>query len=220
MITQKMQPVLFYCSIFLLGLFLSGCGPNGQAFVTAPAPTETLPAIAPGTTAQVDICDVDPNHPDCIGLHRIPTLQEDLGQVFVDPLGRFAFLYPNGWYTMTVTPDPSDGVRVMDAPYLQESTRWIALHVFQNPNRASLQVWIAEHGIGWLGTVTDQKEDYINGVPVLRQRLENHDPNMGGPYIYALLWYPYEEWILRWTAWPGEQAETLNLLERMVSSFH
>lgn len=205
---------------FLLGLFLSSCGPDSGASIATPRPTETLSAIAPGTTVIIDICQADPNYPDCAGLRRTLTPRGDLGQVFVDPLGRFAFLYPSDWYTMTVTPDPSDGVRVMDAPSLQESTRWVALHVFQNPNRASLQVWIAEHGIGWLGTVTDQEEGYINGVPVLRQRLENNDPNMGGPYIYILFWYPHEDWILRWTAWPGEQAETLHLLEQMVSSFH
>lgn len=121
---------------------------------------------------------------------------------------------------MTMTPDLSDGVRVMDAPSLQEAAHWVSLQVFQNPQRASLPVWIAEHGIPWPGEVTHQEEGWINGVPVLRQRLENNDPDMGGPYICALLWYPDEDLILCWTAWPGERAETLNLLEQMVSSFH
>ncbi len=181
--------------------------------------------LAKGVSAEIplDICDQDPQHPDCAGLQRpTPTISSDaleLGQTFTDPLARFAFDYPTGWYTMTVTPDPSDGVRVMDASYLQESTRWISLQIFQNPRRASLRVWIAEHGIGWIGKVTEEEEGWINGVPVLRQRLENNDPDMGGPYVYALLWYPDEDSILCWTAWPGEQAETRELLEQMVSSF-
>ncbi|MCX7681118.1 MAG: hypothetical protein N2508_03980 [Anaerolineae bacterium] len=211
--------------LFSLGLLmgLSGCGRSSEAPAATPLPTETLPPLAPGTTVIVDICQENPRHPACIGLQEpTPTAQgsnAEPWQTFIDPLGRFAFTYPTGWYTMTVTPDPSDGVRVMDAPDLQESTRWVSLQVFQNPHRASVQVWVAEHGVGWPGKVTEQKEDWINGVPVLRQRLENSDPNMGGPYIYALIWYPHEDLILRWTAWPGEQAETLKLLEQMVSSF-
>lgn len=179
--------------------------------------------IAKGVSIPLDICSQDPTHPDCTGLYPTPTALPglpEMGQIFTDPAGRFAFPYPTGWYTMTLTPDPSDGVRVLDAPSLQESTRWVSLQVFPNTPRASLQVWIAEHGVGWPGEVTEQEEGWINGVPVLRQRLENNDPNMGGPYVYALLWYPYEDWILGWTAWPGDEPETLNLLERMVSGFH
>lgn len=210
------SPFLFWLLLVALG----GCRPLSAVSPTVvPSPTETLPPIAPGTTAIIDICDANPNHPDCAGLRRTPQAWGDLGETFVDPLGRFAFDYPTGWYTMTMTIDPSDGVRMMDAPSLQEATRWVSLQVFQNPQRASLPVWIAEHGIPWPGEVTDQDEEWINGVPVLRQRLENNDPNMGGPYIYALVWYPYEDLVLCWTAWPGEQIETLSLLERMVSSF-
>lgn len=215
---------LIFLSLFV-GLLasLSGCGRSSEMPTTVPSPTETLPAVAPGTTVIVDICQENPAHPDCIGLREpMPTAQSshfEPWQTFADPLGRFTFLFPAGWYTMTVTPDPSDGVRVMDAPYLQESTRWVSLQVFQNPHRGSLPVWIAEHGIGWIGEVTEEEEGWISGVPVLRQRLENDDPGMGGPYTYALLWYPDEAFVLRWTAWPGEQAETLELLEQMVSSF-
>ena len=178
--------------------------------------------IAKGVSIPLDICSQDPTHPDCAGLYPTPTALPglpEMGQLFIDPAGRFTFPYPTGWYTMTVTPDPTDGVRVMDAPSLQESTRWVSLQVFQNTQRASLQVWIAEHGVGWPGKVTEQEEGLVNGVPVLRQRLVNDDPNMGGPYVYALLWYPYEDLILCWTAWPGEESETLNLLEQMVSGF-
>lgn len=178
--------------------------------------------IAKGVSIPIDICAQDPTHPDCAGLQPTPTAMPglpEMGQTFADPLGRFTFAYPTGWYTMTVTPDPSDGIRVMDAPSLQESTRWVSLQVFQNPQRASLPVWIAENGVIWPGEITEQEEGWIKGIPVLRQRLENDDPNMGGPYIYALLWYPYEDLIFCWTAWPGDQAETLNLLERMIFSF-
>jgi len=211
--------------MFLLGLLmgLSGCGQSNRSPQTIPLPTETLPALAPGTTAIVDICDENPRYPGCPGAQElVPTVQDDayrLGQTFADPLGRFALDYPTGWYTMTVTPDPADGVRVMDRPDLGETTRWISLHLFQNPDRASLSVWIAEHGVPWPGQVTEEEEGLINGVPVLRQRLENDDPDLGGPYIYALLWYPLGDHILLWTAWPGEQPEMLNLLERMVYSF-
>lgn len=178
--------------------------------------------IAKGVGIPLDICSQDPTHPDCTGLYPTPTALPglpEMGWIFTDPAGRFTFPYPTGWYTMTLTPDPSDGVRVLDAPSLQESARWISLQVFPNTQRASLQVWIAEHGVGWPGEVTEQEEGLVNGVPVLRQRLVNDDPNMGGPYVYALLWYPYGDWILCWTGWPGEQAETLNLLEQMVSGF-
>lgn len=213
------QRVLTFLCVVSAGLLvsLSGCGPGGQMPTVTPLPTETLPPLAPGVTVIVDICDQDPQHPACIGLQE-PTPSTQGWETFPDPMGRFVFLYPTGWYTMTVTPDPSDGVRVMDAPSLQQSTRWVSVHVFQNPNRASLKVWIAEHGVGWPGTVTQEEEGDVNGVPVLRQRLENKDPDMGGPYIYALIWYPLEDWILRWTAWPGEEAETLDLLEQMISS--
>lgn len=216
MIRQRPSRLLKF-SVWLLISLLSGCGLSNERPTVTPPPTETLPALAPGTTAIVDICQANPQHPDCVGLQK-PTPPTQEWETFTDPLGRFAFLYPSGWYTMTVTPDPSDGVRVMDAPHLQESTRWVSVHVFQNPQRASIPIWVAEHGVGWPGKITWQEEGYVNNVPVLRQRLENDDPNLGGPYIYALLWYPLEEWILRWTAWPGQQAETNKLLEQMVSS--
>jgi hypothetical protein len=210
--------ITFVFLLFLVSLFLGGCGRSSGILAVVPTPTETLPAIAPGTTAIIDICQEDPTYPGCI-----PTESKEPPasgwQTFTDPEHRFEFVYPTAWYTMTVTPDPSDGVRVMDAPYLQESTRWASLQVFQNPQRASLPVWVAEQGVGWPGEVTEQEEGWINNVPVLRQQLENNDPAMGGPYVYALLWYPYEDLILRWTAWPGDQAETLDLLEQMVSGF-
>jgi len=217
MIRNAMINFAFLLPWFLLGLFVSGCVHSSEMLTAPPLPPETLPAVAPGTTAIVDICDQDPTYPGCI-----PATTQDqstpVWQTFTDPEGRFEFDYPTGWYTMTVTPDPSDGVRVMDAPALQEATRWIALQIFQNPNRASLQVWIAEHGVPWPGEVTEEQEGWVNGIPILRQRLVNDDPNTGGPYIYALVWYPYEDLILRWTAWPGEQAEIRDLLEQMVSS--
>lgn len=176
-----------------------------------------------GVDIPIDICDQDPQHPACVDLQQpTPTTLPGvpgMGQTFTDPLGRFALDYPTGWYTMTVTPDPADGVRVMDRPDLGETTRWISLHLFQNLDRASLSVWIAEHGVPWPGQVTQEEEGLINRVPVLRQRLENDAPDMGGPYVYALLWYPLGEHIVLWTAWPGEQPETCNLLERMVYSF-
>ncbi|WP_448593475.1 hypothetical protein [Thermoflexus hugenholtzii] len=174
--------------------------------------------IAEGISIPIDICEAYPDHPDCRGLHA-PTPPHHLMNRFVDPLGRFVFFYPTGWYTMTVTPDPSDGVQVMNAPSLQESTRWISLHVFQNPHRASLSVWLAEQGPGWPGSVTEQKDEVINGVPVLIQRLENNNPDMGGPYVYTLLWYLHEDWVLRWTAWPGEQDEVVELLRQIVYTF-
>ncbi|MBC7227438.1 MAG: hypothetical protein H5T61_09405 [Thermoflexales bacterium] len=214
MVRKAMISGLSLGLVLLLGL--TGCGQSRETPTPSPSPTETLPALAPGTTVIVDICDQNPQHPDCVGLQTPAPSPE--WATFTDPLGRFVFLYPAGWYTMTVTPDPSDGVRVMDAPSLQESTRWVSVHVFSNTQRASLPVWVAEHGVGWVGEVIRQEEGYINGVPVLRQRLENKDPNLGGPYTYFLLWYPLEDWILRWTAWPGEQAETLDLLEQMVST--
>lgn len=213
---RELRSILFYLSLLMA---LGGCQPAGSVSPTAlPYPTETLPAIAPGTTVIIDICDADPDHPDCVGSHRTSEAPGDLGETFIDPLGRFALDYPTGWYTMTMTPDPSDGVRVMDTLSLQEATRWVSLQVFPNPQQASLSVWIAEHGMPWPGEVTHQEEGWIHGVPVLRQRLENDDPDMGGPYVYALLWYPLGEHIVLWTAWPGEQAETLDLLERMASS--
>lgn len=223
MLRQTIPNFLLLISMGLLA-GLGGCGPASKMPTMTPPPTETLPALAPGTTVIVDICQENPDHPDCVGLRK-PTPTTAGGgsqpwQTFTDPLDRFVFLFPAGWYTMSVTPDPSDGVRVMDAPYLQGSTRWVSVQVFQNPNGASLKVWIAEHGVGWPGVVTEEEEGYVNGVPVLRQRLENKDPDMGGPYTYALLWYPCDGLVLCWTAWPGEQAETLEVLEQIVSSFY
>lgn len=217
MVKNRTSNLVFLLPLFLLGLFLNGCVRNSEVLTTPPPPTETLPAVAPGTTAIIDICDQEPTHPDCIPPETQDQSTADW-QTFTDPENRFEFVYPNGWYTMTMTPDPSDGVRTMDAPSLEEANRWISVQVFQNPNRASLQVWIAEHGVSWPGVVTEEQEGWVNDVPVLRQRLENEDPSMGGPYIYALLWYPYEDLILCWTAWPGEQTETLSLLEQMASS--
>lgn len=223
MMSKTISNLIFLFLFVGLLASLSGCGRSNETSTTVPPPTETLPALAPGTTVIVDICQANPAHPDCIGLQQpTPTAQSghsESWQTFADPLGRFTFPFPAGWYTMTVTPDPSDGVRVMDASYLQASTRWFSLQVFQNPHRASLLAWVAEHGTGWIGEVTEEEEGLIGGVPVLRQRLENNNPDMGGPYIYALLWYPDGDSILCWTAWPGEQAETLELLEQMVSGF-
>lgn len=206
-------PLYLVLSLVLSGLGLSGCGLKS-----------TLPSIAPGTEIVIDIVDIcmqdlaHPGCPDCVGLRE--SSQTEAWQTFSDPLGRFVFSYPADWYTMTVTPDPADGVRLMNAPSLEEATQWISLQIFPNPQRVSLTVWVAEQGVNWPGEIIDyQEEGQINGVPVLRQLLVNKNPETGGPFIYALLWYPLGENILQWTAWPGEITETLDLLDRIVHSF-
>jgi len=219
MIRNATSSFVFLLPLLLLGLFLSGCG-RSEIPTTPPLVTETPPELAPGTTAIIDICDQDPMHPDCIPAETQDQFNVWDWQTFTDPENRFEFDYPNGWYTMTMTPDPSDGIRIMDAPSLEEATRWVSLQVFQNPNQDSLQAWIAGHGQKWIGDVIEEQEDQVNGVPVLRQRLKNDDPNTGGPYIYALLWYPYKDLVLCWTSWPGEITEMINLLEQMVSNFN
>ncbi len=180
--------------------------------------------LAPGVEALIDICQVNPIHPDCGGmLSPTPTALTGVPeewQTWADPAGRFSFDFPAGWHTLSVTPDPADGVQVMDASSLDEATWWISLNIFANPEQASLSIWLAERqGQVWVGQVAEEQEDIINGVPVLRQRLENIAPTIGDPYVYALMWQPVGEYVLLWTAWPGEEPETLNLLERMVSGF-
>ncbi len=182
--------------------------------------------LAPGVDVPIDICQVDPAHPDCAGL-RSPTPTTLPGapaemQPYDDPRGRFAFYYPMGWYVLPVSPEPDIGVQVLDAATLNEATRWISLNVFPNPERASLPAWLAAgHGRVWAGQVTEEREDVINGLPVLRQQLENNAPSGGDPYVYALIWQLAREGeeVLLWTAWPGDQPEMLNLLERVVTGF-
>lgn len=217
MAQRKLCRSLVLLPLLLLGWLLAGCQQANTAPATAVPPTDTLPAIAPGTTAIIDICQQDPSHPDCAG-RQTPCPCAANWQTFADPQGRFTFEYPAGWTSMGMTPDPSEGVRVMDAPSLQQATRWVALQVFPNSKHASLRLWVAENGPMWVGDVTGELDDSVNGVPVFRQRLENKDPSAGGPYTYALLWYPRGDWVLAWTAWPGEQIETLSLLEQMVST--
>lgn len=186
--------------------------------------------LAPGVDVPIDICDVEPDrYPDCIVFGDVERLREptptampgvpEAAQTFTDPLGRFAFDYPAGWHAMPVTPDPADGIQVMNAPSLDESTQWISFNVFLNAELASLPVWVAEHGQVWSGQVTATDEDVIMGIPVLRQWLENDTPAVGEAYVYALVWAPFGEHVLLWTAWPGDQPEMLNLLERMVTGF-
>lgn len=186
----------------VLILVLSGPGLSGCRL------RSTLPPIAPGTDAIIDICIEDPTHPDYVPW-----------QTFSDPLGRFTFGYPTDWYTMTVTPDPADGVYLMNAPSLEEATEWISLLVCQNPKRLSPAVWVAERGVSWPGEIIDSQENQIGGVPVLYQRLKNDDPATGGPFIYTLVYYPLGENMLEWTACPGDRTETLDLLERILYSF-
>jgi hypothetical protein len=179
--------------------------------------------LSPGVDIAVDICQVNPLHPDCFGLRpatptAMPGVPEEW-QTWTDPAGRFAFDYPAGWHTLPVSPDPADGVQVLDAPSPEEASWWISFNIFPNPEQASLPVWLAEgRGRVWAGEVTAEHEAFINGVPVLCQQLENDTPSVGDPYTYALIWWPTSEYILLWTTWPGDQPETLNLLERMVSS--
>jgi hypothetical protein len=186
--------------------------------------------LASGVEVPIDICQVEPDrYPDCITFGDVERLREPTPtampgspeglQTFTDPLGRFAFDYPAGWHAIPVTPDPADGIQVMNAPSLDQSTQWISFNVFLNEDARSLPVWMAEHGKVWAGQVTATDEDIIMGVPVLRQRLENDSPATGDPYVYSLVWVPYGEHVLLWTAWPGDRPETLNLLERMVTGF-
>ncbi len=177
------------------------------------------PAAPVTSTPVVDVCVAGPLRPECTGRQpapaAIPGVPEAV-QTFADPLGRFAFDFPAGWHTLP-KPSEGDGVLMMDAPWREEATQWIDLWVGMNPERASLPVWIAERGMPWPGEVVFQEEGWINGVPAVRQRLEGDDPNMGGHYVYALVWLPAGTDILLWTAWPGDRPETLNVLERMVS---
>lgn len=186
--------------------------------------------LAPGVDVPIDICDMESDrYPDCIAFGNVERLREptptampgvpEAAQTFTDPLGRFAFDYPASWHTMPVTPDPADGIQVTNASSLDESTQWVSFNVFLNADLASLPVWVAEHGQVWAGQVTATDEDVIMGIPVLRQRLENDTPAVGNAYVYALVWAPFGEHVLLWTAWPGDQPEMLNLLERMVTGF-
>jgi len=179
--------------------------------------------LAPGVDMAIDICQVDPFHPDCAGLRpptptAMPGVPEEW-QTWTDPTERLAFDYPAGWQVMPVRLDAGDGIQVMNAPSPAQATQWVRFHVFLNPDAASLPVWIAERGPVWDGEVTATDADILMGVPVLRQRLENDAPGVDEATVYALLWVPYGEYVLLWTAWPGDQPETLNLLERMVSGF-
>jgi hypothetical protein len=176
--------------------------------------------LAPGVDMAIDICQVDPFHPDCAGL-RPPTPTAMPGvpaewQTWTDPTERLAFDYPAGWQVMPVRLDAGDGIQVMNAPSPAQATQWVRFHVFLNPDAASLPVWIAEWGPVWDGEITATDEDLLMGIPVLRQRLENEAPAVDDATVYALLWVPYGEYVLLWTAWPGDQPETINILERMV----
>jgi hypothetical protein len=179
--------------------------------------------LAPGVDMAIDICQVDPFHPDCAGL-RPPTPTAMPGvpaewQTWTDPTERLAFDYPAGWQVMPVRLDAGDGIQVMNAPSPAQATQWVRFHVFLNPDTASLPVWIAEWGPALDGEIIATDEDILMGVPVLRQRLENDAPGVDEATVYTLLWMPYGEYVLLWTAWPGDRPETINILERMVTGF-
>ncbi|GIK53510.1 MAG: hypothetical protein BroJett014_24830 [Planctomycetota bacterium] len=179
--------------------------------------------LAPGVTIPLDICDVNPVHLDCVGMHDpTPTMMLEISPTlltFTDSLGRFAFDYPFGWSTAPLTPRPEDGIQVLDGPSLAQANRWISLTVFPNPDQLPLSDWVAEKGYVYSGIVIEETEDMINTVPVIRQTLQNEAPKSGEPYTYAMIWWSQGDNILLWTAWPGEQSETLNILERMVTGF-
>lgn len=211
-----------FFTLLVVVLLLIGC--SGQApNVSAPPPTlnaeATLPPIAPGVAGPVEICDVQPHHPDCAGL------QTNKGQIpegwatYTNPQKRFALSYPADWQTMSVTPDPADGVRVMDAPSVQEATAWISLQFFQNPDRASLPVWIAENGPLWIGEVTETQEIHLNGSPVLQQTIVNQDPASGGPYTYTVFYAEDDTFIRCWTVWPGEDNGTMDLAYQIMATY-
>ncbi len=174
-------------------------------------------------TVPLEICEVDPVHLGCLGLHDpTPTLMAAISptlQTFTDTLGRFAFDYPVGWYTLPVTPRLEDGIQLLDAPLLNQASRWVTFDVFTNPDKIPLSLWVSMRGAVWSGKIVAEQEDVINEVSVIRQTLQNENPTISEPYVYALIWWAQGENILLWTAWPGEQAETLNLLERMVTGF-
>lgn len=180
--------------------------------------------LALGVDIAVEICQVNLIHPDCAGTLpptplALPGVPHAL-QTYIDPLGRFTFDYPDGWYTLPVSPSAAAGIWVLDAPSLEEATQWVSFDVFSKPEQMSLEEWLADgKGDVWAGQITESHEDLINGTPVIRQRLENNNPTTGQPYVYTLIWWPAGEYFLLWTAWPGTQPEMLNILERMVTGF-
>ncbi|MCZ7671799.1 MAG: hypothetical protein M5U34_34055 [Chloroflexi bacterium] len=187
--------------------------------------------LAPGVTVPIDICQVEPTHPDCAGLllPPIPTAMPGSPEELVvwhDSLNRFFFLYPADWYTATIAPSPIDGVQFSNAPTLQEATQWVEFDVFPNPEDVSLTEWLAAgHGHVWAGEITEEYEDIIEDIPadlpIVRQRPENKDTETGESYVYQLIWVPTKSKknFLLWTAYPGDQPEMLNLLERIVVGF-
>ncbi len=185
----------------------AGCAPHRHA-----CPSATDESL-------VHICDTEPFSLECTGPHATtPTAvpgATDILQTFDDPEGRFEFDLPGDWHLHPMA-DPGMGVTIVDAPFREDATRWIELWVATNPERASIAAWIAENGLPWPGEVTAQDEGWVHGVPVLRQRVEGDNPQAGGHYIYALLWYPAGDVLLLWTGWPGDEPGVLNLMERMA----
>lgn len=242
-----MKPSLTFILLFVIGLGLAGCQPatpsgpqptataliihvNGQAIELVPG-VNVLPEIyeaakSPGLLENSDWILVD-GYWDLmprgvqIPLEIEEPVLESADQLpfsgfpeswvsYSLPNPGFQFDYPADWQIETL----AKGV-LLSAP---DKSFMVQVESYPNPQKASLQVWLAERGPDFPGEILAELEDAVNGKPAVRQQvmLTGPEGQASGETIY--LWMASEDWVFHWTAWPGDQPETHDLLTYMAST--
>ncbi len=89
---------------------------------------------------------------------------------------------------------------------------------YPDPVGTSLGVWLAEYGPDLPGQLLAQNEDMAAGQPVVLERvlLPGEEGSPEGEFFR--LWIAQDEWVILWTAGPGERPETYDLLMYITST--
>jgi hypothetical protein len=138
--------------------------------------------------------------------------------------------FPQEWRTYVMSDPPLEvdhpvdwDLKILKKGMLMTApggSTWIGLETFPNPAQASLQVWLAEFGPGLPAEVLETSDVFILGEPALFQRVAL--PEKGGDPAgeYLSLWMGSGATVYHWTAWPGEQPETYDLLMYVAATLN
>ncbi len=101
-----------------------------------------------------------------------------------------------------------------------DRTFWFVIESHPNPVNASLAVWLAEYGPTQPGDILSESEETSAGNPALRQQVVFPESNGQLTGETIILWVAVGDHIVQWTAQPGDQAETHDLLTYMAATLH
>ncbi len=194
----------------------AGC--VGRIQTATPTARPTWPAVLGRTTvdqAAEPVGQQAPD-PDWFAGASDPVDGLALTERYTDPQGRFAVLYPRGWYTFSLLPGDSDRLRLQDTDSWSETARWVDLRVANRRPGEKLEHWAARTRSG-AGRVTEVDFVDVAGARLYRQLEVMNQPD----YRYVeehLSQLAHPDWGLRWTVHPGDRPDMVRLAERMITT--